>query len=331
MGPYAWTAIGAAGVGSLYFGYTQINNANPGLPKPKASSTPGPAPAQFKGGDQGFVLLKLESIENINQNTKKFRFAFEDEKMESGLPVACEFHIAEGEGRLGSPNGSMNYELTRVSSGGHNQVSGPGDGETRHQAVHAYQRRRCATEPPRPLERADSIPPDTQGHMDFVIKRYPNGPMSEHMHNMAPGQRLDIKGPIPKYPMETNKHRHVAMIAGGTGITPMYQVMRRIFKDPEDKTEVTLVFGNITEDDILLKKELAELENTYPRRFHAVYTLDKPPEGSNRAKGFISKDLLKTVLPEPKEENVKIFVCGRESPLASRMPSLCLYWGLVYM
>lgn len=134
--------------------------------------------------------------------------------------------------------------------------------------------------------------------------------MSEHLHNMAPGQRLDIKGPIPKYPMEENKHNHVAMIAGGTGITPMWQVARHIFRNPNDKTKVTLIFGNVTEDDILLKKELNELENTYPRRFRAFYTLDKPPADWPHGKGFITKDLLKTVLPEPKEDNIKIFVCG---------------------
>lgn len=61
---------------------------------------------------------------------------------------------------------------------------------------------------------------DERGFMDFVIKRYPNGPMSEHMHNMNPGQRLDIKGPLPKYPWTENKHNHIALIAGGTGITP---------------------------------------------------------------------------------------------------------------
>lgn len=36
--------------------------------------------------------------------------------------------------------------------------------------------------------------------------------------------------------------------------------------DPEDKTKVTLVFGNLTEEDILLKRELEHLENTYPQR-----------------------------------------------------------------
>ena len=90
----------------------------------------------------------------------------------------------------------------------------------------------------------------------------------------------------------------------------MYQLARAIFKNPANKTKVTLVFGNISEDDILLKREFEDLENTYPQRFRAFYLLDKPPEGWAQGKGHITKELLKTVLPEPKEENVKIFVCG---------------------
>jgi cytochrome-b5 reductase len=135
--------------------------------------------------------------------------------------------------------------------------------------------------------------------------------MSTHLHDMVPGQRLEFKGPLPKYPWTPNKHQHIALLAGGTGITPMYQLARAVFSNPDDKTKVTLVFGNVSEQDILLKHELEDLENTYPQRFRAFYTLDKPPSkawGGN--KGFITKELLKTVLPEPKEENIKVFVCG---------------------
>jgi cytochrome-b5 reductase len=146
--------------------------------------------------------------------------------------------------------------------------------------------------------------------MDLLIKRYENGPMSTHLHDMVPGQRLDIKGPIPKYPWEPNKHEHIALVAGGTGITPMYQLCRAIFNNLDDKTKVTLVFGNVTEEDILLKQELATLENTYPQRFRAFYVLDNPPKEWAGGKGYISKDLLKKVLPEPKNENIKVFVCG---------------------
>ncbi|KAF2017806.1 ferredoxin reductase-like protein [Aaosphaeria arxii CBS 175.79] len=152
---------------------------------------------------------------------------------------------------------------------------------------------------------------DQKGTVDFIVKKYPNGPMSSHLHDLEPGQRLDIKGPIPKYQWSANKHEHVAMIAGGTGITPMWQVANAIFKNPEDKTKVTLIFGNVTEQDILLKKEWERLENTYPQRFRAFYVLDNPPESWQGGKGFVTKELLKTVLPEPKEgDKVKIFVCG---------------------
>ncbi|KAL8863736.1 MAG: hypothetical protein Q9174_007554 [Haloplaca sp. 1 TL-2023] len=128
---------------------------------------------------------------------------------------------------------------------------------------------------------------------------------------MKPNQRLDFKGPIPKYPWEQNKHDHIALISGGTGITPMYQLARAIFSNPNDKTKVTLVFGNISEDDILLKSEFEELENTFPQRFKAFYMLEKPSDKWARGgTGYINKDLLKQVLPEPKEENIKLFVCG---------------------
>ncbi|GKU14990.1 unnamed protein product [Fusarium langsethiae] len=149
-----------------------------------------------------------------------------------------------------------------------------------------------------------------KGFLDLLIKKYPNGPMSTHLHDMAPGQRLDLKGPLHKYAWEENKHDHIALIAGGTGITPMYQLARAIFNNPKDKTKVTLVFGNVSEKDILLKKEFEELENTYPQRFRAFYVLDNPPKGWAGGSGFITKDLLKTVLPEPKSENIKLFVCG---------------------
>jgi cytochrome-b5 reductase len=152
---------------------------------------------------------------------------------------------------------------------------------------------------------------DQQGTVDFIIKKYEKGPMSSHMHDMEPGQRLDIKGPIPKYQWTANKHEHIALIAGGTGITPMWQTANAIFKNPEDKTKVTLIFGNVSEEDILLKREWEHLENTYPQRFRAFYVLDNPPESWQGGKGFVTKELLKTVLPEPKQgEKIKIFVCG---------------------
>jgi cytochrome-b5 reductase len=134
--------------------------------------------------------------------------------------------------------------------------------------------------------------------------------MSEHVHSMKEGDTLSFKGPIPKYPWTPNKHSHITLICGGTGITPMYQLIRTIFKNPSDKTKVSLIFGNIKEEDILLKSEIAQLEKEFPDRLKAFYTLDSPPDNWKFGKGFITKDLLKEVIPDPKSENIKVFVCG---------------------
>lgn len=260
---YGAAAVALAGAGYYFLGGTPA--AKKAEEKVKEVIPAAELKAAFTGGDQGWVSLKLEEVEIVNHNSKRFRFRLPEDDMVSGLHVASAI-------------------LTKYK--------GPED-------------EKPTIRPYTPVSDEG-----TQGYVDLLVKKYPNGPMSTHLHDMVPGQRLDIKGPIPKYPWAANKHNHIALIAGGTGITPMFQLCRAIFNNPDDQTKVTLVFGNISEDDILLKHELAHLENTYPRRFRAFYVLDNPPKEWTGAKGYIGKDLLKTVLPEPKADNIKLFVCG---------------------
>ena len=49
------------------------------------------------------------------------------------------------------------------------------------------------------------------------------------------------------------------MIASGTGITPMLQIIRAALKNPADNTRLSLIYANINVEDILLKKELDDL------------------------------------------------------------------------
>ncbi|PSR87423.1 hypothetical protein BD289DRAFT_452791 [Coniella lustricola] len=261
---------GAAAAGGYYYFTAQNPSAaqkaeakvKDALP---SSVTGGAVKSALTGGDQGFVSLKLEDVENVNHNTKKFRFKLPEEDMVSGLNVASAL-------------------LTKYKP----------DGDAK-----------AILRPYTPVSDED-----TKGFLDLLVKKYEGGPMSTHMHDMVPGQRLDFKGPLPKYAWTPNKHEHIALVAGGTGITPMYQLCRAIFKNPEDKTKVTLVFANVSEQDILLKHEFQELENTYPQRFRAFYTLDSPPKDWAGNKGYITKELLKTVLPDPKSNNIKVFICG---------------------
>ena len=56
-----------------------------GSAKDKAEGATGKV--ALTGGDQGFISLKLESVEKINHNSSKFRFALPEPDQVSGLPI----------------------------------------------------------------------------------------------------------------------------------------------------------------------------------------------------------------------------------------------------
>ncbi|KAG4305962.1 hypothetical protein PORY_000872 [Pneumocystis oryctolagi] len=151
---------------------------------------------------------------------------------------------------------------------------------------------------------------DAKGYLDLLVKKYDNGPMSSHIHNMKVNDKLSFSGPIPKYSWNLNMHERIVLIAGGTGITPMYQLIHKIFQNKKENTHVTLITANISEEDILLRDEFEKLKKKHPDRFRVVYVLDNPPENWEGVSGRVSKDLLKSLLPSPLSKNIKIFVCG---------------------
>lgn len=66
---------------------------------------------------------------------------------------------------------------------------------------------------------------------------------------------------------------------GGTGITPMLQLVRQVARDEGDKTQLALIFANQTEADILLRQELEEVQAQHPDKFKLWYTVDRPEPG----------------------------------------------------
>jgi cytochrome-b5 reductase len=55
------------------------------------------------------------------------------------------------------------------------------------------------------------------------------------------------------------KVRKIGMIAGGTGITPMLQIINAIMKEKKSSIELSLLFANQTEQDILLREMIEDL------------------------------------------------------------------------
>lgn len=150
---------------------------------------------------------------------------------------------------------------------------------------------------------------EQQGYMELVVKGYDAGKLSKHLVNLQPGDVLEMKGPFIKYAYEANMKKEIGMIAGGSGITPMLQVVNHILRNPNDRTKVHLLFANVTEEDIILRDEIDALVHLYPEQLKVTYCLDKPSEKWDGCSGYITKDMIQKYMPVPDENNL-ICVCG---------------------
>lgn len=139
------------------------------------------------------------------------------------------------------------------------------------------------------------------GTLTLLVKKYEDSKMGTHLHSLQKGDTLEVKGPNQQWSFEAGKHEEYAMIAGGTGITPLIQATDHILKN--DTAKVTVVCANKTGKDMLLTEELAALQKAFPGRL----TVHKVPEDQL---GQLTSDKLKKYLPSP-SSNVLVMVCGR--------------------
>ncbi|CAL5095518.1 unnamed protein product [Urochloa decumbens] len=164
------------------------------------------------------------------------------------------------------------------------------------------------------------------GHFELVIKMYPQGRMSHHFREMKVGDYLSVKGPKGRFKYQPGQVKAFGMIAGGSGITPMFQVVTRaILENPEDNTKVHLIYANVTYDDILLKEELDSMAKTYPGRFKIYYVLNQPPETWEGGVGFVSKEMIQAHCPGPAAD-IQVLRCG-PPPMNKAMAAHLDYLG----
>lgn len=147
-----------------------------------------------------------------------------------------------------------------------------------------------------------------RGQLCLLVKDYPEGKMSSHMFNMKIGDTLDFKGPWMKTKYEANKFKELGMIAGGTGVTPMLQVLEEILKNKDDNTKVSLLFANEEERDILCRARLDTLAARHPN-FTVNYVVSKPASDWSGETGYVNKDMVDKYMPKPSQDSM-VYFCG---------------------
>jgi cytochrome-b5 reductase len=199
---------------------------------------------------------------------------------------------------------------------------------------------------------------DNQGYFDLIVKNDSNGrslsiffcrerrvtlylldKMSEYLNQLMIGHRVEVSGPSGNLiyrgdglfdirsdksePFQTRRIRHLGLIAGGMGITSIYQIINEICSelvcDGSSQFDVSLIFANENEDTMVLREQIEQLSVSSAGRFRLRLIVDRDNQQWKYSTGFVDETMIKAHLPAPGDD-VLICVCGS----ASMLQSTCL-------
>ena len=212
--------------------------------------------------------------------------------------------------------------------------------------------------------------PSAKGYFEVVVKSYPYRPgggvgsylcglevqVSEEGHSRSNSNSNSIGGILAKLksprmmhgsPAVINRWKHIGLVAGGTGIAPLFQIARIALEEGTGtgsgtKTNaggvacesVHLLYVNRRREDILMKDEINRLAMEYPGRFFVTYSLTREGDGDGEEqdgdgddatcsdfvyqRGRGSAEMALGALPPPSnvgadaDARTMILVCGKD-------------------
>jgi ring-1,2-phenylacetyl-CoA epoxidase subunit PaaE len=111
----------------------------------------------------------------------------------------------------------------------------------------------------------------------ITVKRQPGGLVSNFLHdNLKKGDSLEFIKPSGKFYVETSvkNKRHIWLIGGGSGITPLMSILRAIlFNEPH--SYVSLLYANHKKSDIIFLYWLERLQTKFPDRLTILHALSE--------------------------------------------------------
>ncbi len=151
-------------------------------------------------------------------------------------------------------------------------------------------------------------------HPIVTVKRVTGGVMSNHINDeFAVGQLIEVMEPMGLFTtdFDESKTRNAVFFGGGSGITPLYSIMRSMLAK-EPNCQVTLIYGNQNEEYIIFKKELEELDQQH-ENFTLLHVLEESEDKSTKHKGKPTHEMVTSISSElGVDQNTEFFVCGPE-------------------
>ncbi|MBD3253825.1 MAG: hypothetical protein GF383_01970 [Candidatus Lokiarchaeota archaeon] len=134
--------------------------------------------------------------------------------------------------------------------------------------------------------------PNQLAYYELGIRKKEDGFVSKYLFDRAKlGDKFVLTEPMGDLYYNPLFHgKDLVFIAGGCGVTPFISMIRNIYEKCIP-IEVTLLFGCVTEKDILFREELEKIQENRSN-IKVNFILSEPGDSWNGECGFITSDLI---------------------------------------
>jgi len=154
-----------------------------------------------------------------------------------------------------------------------------------------------------------------------LLVRTDKGGLKDWLKALRPGDAVMIKGcggltidadaSTKSLLFKGEKVRRFGLVAGGTGIAPMIQILRATTSKPyiDNVDEISLVYAAETVEELTYRDVLENFERESKGKFKCHFVLNNPPAGWIQGVGFIDRGVLTACLPRHSDD-LLICICG---------------------
>ncbi|MFJ6213363.1 1,2-phenylacetyl-CoA epoxidase subunit PaaE [Streptomyces sp. NPDC092296] len=134
------------------------------------------------------------------------------------------------------------------------------------------------------------------GPLRIAVREVPGGLFSHWLVREArPGDTVEVLPPSGAFTPEPSQPGSHVLLAAGSGITPMLSIAASVLAW-DDRSQVTLVYGNRRADTVMFADELADLKDRHPTRFQLVHVLSREARDAELLSGRLDPQRLAALL-----------------------------------
>jgi NAD(P)H-flavin reductase len=166
--------------------------------------------------------------------------------------------------------------------------------------------------------------PENKDYLELCVKVVEGGFMSNYMHHLAPGTKLQSVAPLGRFIVQEPLQLDTVFVATGTGVAPFVSHLGHIFANNlDDGHDIHLVFGTRYSYELIYHDLFLKWEREHPNfRYYSTISRPETPDWKGRV-GYVQK----IIQNEIKDFGSKqVLICGLNN-MVEDVQKLCTQLG----